>query len=56
MAIDPDVEALLTVIGQRLDALEASPPGTDPQVLARLDAVEAALQGVALATDPFQNP
>ena len=56
MAIDPDVQLLLDQIDGRLDALEAAGPGTDPAVLARLDAIELALQGVATSTDPFQTP
>ncbi len=53
MAIDPDVQTLITAINDRLDALEAAPGGTDPVLEARVAAIESALGKVADATLPF---
>ena len=48
MAIDPDVQVLLDAILLRLDALE-----TVPDVAGQVAAIETALQGINVATNPF---
>jgi len=54
MAIDPDVQVLLDDITTRLGVLEAAVPPDVTDLENRVAALEAALQGVNVSTDPFQ--